>query len=107
MKFNNPYWSEKTKIELLQKWILIHSIIYYKLNTTVVSDQVYDNNSKQLVQLKNSNPDDFNNSKWYKQFVNFEGSTGFDLFAKLNKKQKSQLMDIAEYVVQLHTKRSG
>lgn len=104
MYFANPYWSEKTKMELLQKWILVHSIIYYELNTSIVSDSMFDANSYQLVRIIRINSDEFKRTKWYYAFKDFDGSTGFDLYKKLKKKHKSELLSIAHHLISRYGK---
>jgi len=99
MKFNNSYWTPKTKIQLLQRWVLIHSIIYYRLNTSVISDAMYDNNCKQLVRAIEKQPEAFKQTKYYYVFKGFTGETGFDLYSKLKQPDKSKLQQQAEYLV--------
>lgn len=91
MKFENPYWSIKERIELLQKWILIHSYIYYELNESLVPDIRFDANCRQLVELAKKNKKDFKESKYSKVFKGFDGSTGFYLFGKLNDSEKENV----------------
>lgn len=104
MKFNNPYWSIKTKLELLEKWIIVHSIIYYELNTNIVSDEMFDNNCKQLVKGISKYTKEFKESKYYKVFKSFDGSTGFDLYPKLNSKEKKELKQLAEYLIRKYAR---
>lgn len=80
------------KIDSLQNWILIQSIIYYELNNSLVSDRVFDNNSKQLVELiqKNKGNGIHKSTKLYYIFKDFDGSTGFDLYHRLNKEDKEK-----------------
>lgn len=95
MKFNNPYWSNKDKIDLLSKWIIVHSIVYYVLGTSHVDDVKFDSNGRQLVQLIKHHPEDFKASKWYYVMHDFDGSTGFHLYDRLNKKHKEELEIVA------------
>lgn len=37
-------------IDFLQRFILVHSYIYYELDSNVISDRLYDKKSKELVQ---------------------------------------------------------
>lgn len=75
--------TEIGKINLLQRWILFHSYLYYEKNTSIVSDYVFDMNAQQLYKMKNNK--EYRNSKYYYVFEKFEGNSGFDLFSKLNK----------------------
>lgn len=45
-------------IDFLQRFILVHSYIYYELDSNVISDRLYDKKSKELVQYKNSERSD-------------------------------------------------
>lgn len=95
MKFRNPYWSDKDKIELLSKWIIVQSIVYYRLGTSHVDDFKFDSNSKQLVKLMKHNSKASKASKWYYVMYDFDGTTGFQLYDRLNKKHKEELEIIA------------
>jgi hypothetical protein len=77
---------------------LVESYIYYELDTNAVSDLVYDSNSKQLVGLQKQDRGAFKQSHYYYAFYDFDGSTGFDLFSRLNKADKEIVQRIAEYV---------
>ena len=101
MKFTNPYWSNKLRISALQRWILVHSIIYYELNTSIIEDKLFDANSRQLVQMQNDFPEDAIESDYYYVFYNFDGNTGFDLYERLNNKDKKYLTHIAKYLITL------
>lgn len=84
MKFSNPYLEKVDKIELIQRWILVHSFLYYELSTSIVSDKNFDKNCKQLIAFKNRFKNSFKRSRYYYVFKNFDGNTGFDLYSKLN-----------------------
>jgi NADH/NAD ratio-sensing transcriptional regulator Rex len=108
MRFKNPYWSNKTKIELLQKWILVHSIIYYQFDDNIATDAKYDANSKQLAELIKIDPGAHKASKWYYVFKDYgkDGSTtGYYLFTNLKKRDKVELSNLAEYVLKIVCKR--
>lgn len=99
MEFANPYWSQWIRIELLQRWILVHSILYYEMDTSVVSDKKFDANAKQLVQMQKDYKDDAKLSQYWYVFNDFDGSTGFDLYDRLTKKDKAYLKKIALHVL--------
>lgn len=105
MEFKNPYWSKRTKIELLQKWIIVHSVLYYELNDSVVSDYMYDINCNQLVEYIKKYPKSFRKSNYHLIFKDFDGSTGFHLYKRLNKVQKSEMLSIALSLIKLKYKR--
>lgn len=77
------------KINFLQRYIILHSYIYYELNNNLISDKQYDEKSKELVKLKNEYPELWKQSMYYKQFGDeYNGATGFTLYHDLNKHQK-------------------
>ena len=42
------YWTDKLKVDFLQRVILIHSYLYYEADNSVWSDKKYDEVAKQL-----------------------------------------------------------
>lgn len=79
----------------LQRFIIVHSVIYYELNDNAISDQVYDAKAKELVELKNRHPELWKETEYYKQFGDdYNGSTGFTLFYDLDEHQREIIMSI-------------
>lgn len=87
MKFSRAF-TDLEKIQLLERSILVNSYAYYELDQNVLSDYQYDMNTRQLLELKRSNPEAFKKSRYYKYFDNFESGTGFDLSGRLSKDKK-------------------
>lgn len=82
-------------IDFLQRYIILHSYIYYELNDNVISDRVYDMKSKELVKLKNEYPELWKTSMYYKQFgEDYNGATGFTLYHDLNEHQKEIIQSL-------------
>lgn len=76
-------------IDFLQRYIILHSYIYYELDNNVISDRIYDLKSKELVKLKMEYPDLWKTSMYYKQFGDdYNGATGFTLYHGLDEHQK-------------------
>lgn len=76
-------------IDFLQRFIILHSYIYYELDNNYISDMEYDKKSKELVKYKNEYPDLWKNSMYYKQFGDdYNGATGFTLYHDLDDEQK-------------------
>lgn len=96
MKFKNPYLTNKEKIELLEKWIIIHSILYYMLGESLVTDKQYDDNCYQLVDMIHKFPNAFKNSRYYYAYHDFDGSTGYHLFGRLNREDNKRLYSDAD-----------
>lgn len=83
-------------IDFLQRFIILHSYIYYELNDNVISDKDYDARAKELVKYKNEYPDLWKSSMYYKQFGDdYNGATGFTLYHELDEKQKRIIQSIA------------
>lgn len=76
-------------IDYLQRYIILHSYIYYELNNNIISDKQYDEKARELVKYKNEYPDLWKQSMYYKQFGDaYTGATGFTLYHDLDKHQK-------------------
>ena len=90
MKFDQPF-SALEKIQLLQRSILVNSFAYYEMNENILSDFQYDDNAKQLAELKNEYPEEFKRSRYYEYFYDFcnddgmHNTSGFDLLRKIEK----------------------
>lgn len=85
MEFLNPYWNTLTRVEMLQRWILVHSYLYYELDQPIISDSMYDSNSVQLLgYMVKLTKKDLSNSRYFEAFNNYDGSSGFDLTSKLD-----------------------
>lgn len=103
IKFNRVpciYWSDVQKCNYLQRYILIHSIIYYLLNSSTISDKQFDTVCKQLVKLSKTT-ENYSKTEYYSVFKGFTGVTGFDLYYKLNKQDQQYLLGIATHVLKL------
>lgn len=81
--FFSKQFTDKEKIELLERSILVNSYAYYELDENILSDYQYDANTRQLLELKDTAPEDFKRSRYYKYFDNFESGTGFDLSSRI------------------------
>ena len=106
MNFNKApviYWSNKLKCNYLQRYIIIHSIIYYELNNSVISDKQFDDVSKQLIKLSKQT-NNYSETEYYYVFKNFTGETGFYLYDNLRKEDKKYLLHIAKYVLKIYLK---
>ena len=98
MKFNNPYFDNTEKMELLQRWIIVQSILYYELDYSIVTDKVFDDNCKQLVKMMDKYPKSLKKTSYYYCMHDFDGATGFDLPSRLNEKDSDYLSQIASHL---------
>lgn len=93
------YWDDHIKISYMQRRIIVYSIMYYENNESCVSDAYYDRLSQQLVHLQSSvEESEFKKSTYYYAMYDFDGSTGFHLPSRLNKKDRAWLDRIAMMV---------
>ena len=89
-------WEKITCINYLQRKIILNAIAYYELDTSPLSDKVYDELSKQLVRMQAElSPKHLLETQYGYVFYDFDGTTGFDLYHKLNENDKDYLMKIA------------
>ena len=94
MKYSKPF-SITERIQLLQRSILVQSFAYYELNSNILSDFQYDDNAKQLAEMKKKYPDEFKRSRYYLYFKDYcceddntHYTSGFDLLNRVRKKDK-------------------
>ena len=107
IEFNKPpfiYWSDIQKCNYLQRYIILHSIIYYILNSSVITDKKFDTVSKQLVKLSKT-IENYNKTEYYSVFKSFTGVTGFDLYYNLPVKQQNYLLGIAKNILNLYNNK--
>jgi len=99
MKFKNPYLDNVSKLDLLAKWIIVHSALYYELDTSVVDDFAFDSNCKQFLALRRLvTPQEFKRCKWYYVMQDFDGSTGFHLYKRLKLEHRIEVLHLAEWL---------
>ena len=101
-KLPYKYFDIKTKIEYIQRRIIIYSIQYYELNQSVVSDKDYDKLSKYLCKLKDKYKEVYKSTEYYYCLYDFDASTGFYIYDRLSKKDKIKLRHIAEHILMLY-----
>lgn len=114
MKFHEPF-TPTEKIQLLQRSILVNSFAYYELDSNILSDFQYDDNAKQLAELKEQYPDEFRRSRYYPYFYDYcsdvdgtVNTSGFDLLRKIEKADKELYRHIwidAALALELKSKR--
>lgn len=98
-KYPTFYWSNKTKLEYLQRRIIIYSIMYYEYDESCVSDEYYNTLSQTLLKMFSEvNRDIIKKTAYYYCFKDFDGSTGFDLYSRLNKKDKEYLTQLSNNI---------
>jgi hypothetical protein len=69
----------KKRIEYLRKKLLVHSIIYYRLDENLISDEKWAEWALELEQLTKEYPHIAQNIFLAKEFKDFDHSTGYNL----------------------------
>lgn len=69
----------KERIEYLRKKLLVHSIIYYRLNENLISDKKWAEWALELEQLTKEYPYIAQNTFLAEEFKDFDHSTGYNL----------------------------
>lgn len=86
--------SNLERCSVLQRKILLHSILYYELDKSIITDQQFDKMCKKLLTgIKHTK--DYQKSDYFYVFYDFDGSTGFDLYDRLEDDDKEYLTHIA------------
>lgn len=88
------------RCSFLQRKIIINSIIYYELDENLMSDQQFDKMCRNLLKgiqyTKN-----YERSDYFYVFYDFDGSTGFHLYHRLEDDDKEYLMHLAKHVLKI------
>ena len=94
------YWSNTTKVSYLQRRIIIHSIIYYELGNSVITDKQFDILSNQLMEMQNElSYKEFRETTYYYALHDFDGTTGFHIANRLTAYDLKYLTNIAEHIL--------
>lgn len=83
------------KIQQRRYQILVHSLLYYELDISLISDHKWSEWALELVALQKANPDIAKQVIFATAFEDFDGSTGFDLPYK-----DEQIVHIARKLLQ-------
>ena len=103
IKFKDD-WDLITRIDYLQRRIIVASIMYYELDDSVISDATYDGLSHQLKSLM-SECENVEDSKYWYVFKDWDGSTGYFLYYGLSAEDKQYLTTIAHSVYKAYKEK--
>lgn len=67
------------RISQRRRQVLVHSIIYYKYNDSIISDSKWTEFAKELLDLQNQYPEIAANCVYHDDFIDFDCSSGYDL----------------------------
>ena len=101
MKFPDN-WTTVDKLNRLQRMVLLHSIIYYDLNESVISDDYYNKLARLLAKKVEQYKDKpvFKKTMYGYVFKDYtSGSTGFDLAHKLKTPDYNYLEILATHII--------
>lgn len=84
------------QIEYLRKKLLVHSIIYYRLNESIVTDEKWAQWALRLEALTKDNPKEAEFAFLHEEFKDFDHSTGYNLPLETPWAVKKAL-DLVEY----------
>lgn len=97
--------SEQEYINFLQRGIIVHSYLYYELDSSIMSDKAFDKKARDLVYFKNTYPDLWETSEYYHIFGDeYTGATGFHLYHGLTKLQQEKIRAIADILLNNYQK---
>lgn len=68
-----------TKMNQLQQQILVHSILYYRLGTSIWSDDKWNYKAKELQALAEAHPELYRESILFEEYKSFSWVSGYDL----------------------------
>lgn len=74
-----PEEEVKSLIERRRKQLLVHSVIYYRMNETLVSDQIWAKWALELEDLTKKYPEIAQDAFLAEEFKDFDHSTGYNL----------------------------
>lgn len=69
----------KALINQRRRQILVHSCLYYRMNTSIIDDHRFDQLAYELVELQKQYPEIAAECIEAEAFEHFDGTTGFDL----------------------------
>ena len=95
MTFSSPNLTIIDMMRLLQRWIIVQSILYYEMDFNLVEDSVYDENSNQLMLMIREFPEEYKQTAYYYCMNDFDGNTGFDIRSRLTNKDHEYLTHTA------------
>lgn len=78
IEFPNPTSEVGSLIKRRRLQMLIHSCIYYELDTEVISDNKWQEWANELAGLLKENPDEYND-RFDEFFIDWDGTTGYNL----------------------------
>ena len=89
---------------LIKLFLFILILIFLNLKSNNMTYFKYLEYSKYLEKLIKLNDKEFTESQYYYAFIDYSSATGFDLYDRLNSKDKEYLFKLAKYILHISTK---
>lgn len=90
----------KEKIEALERYILVHSLLYYHMSESLITDQQFDKAAKLLAsKIQKFGASKIAKTQYGYVFTDFDGSTGFYLIDALKKSDRKRIKQVARAVL--------
>lgn len=97
-------WDLLTRIDHLQRKIIVASIQYYEFDNPCIGDAQYDDLVKQLKACM-AECDEFEKSRYWYVYKDWDGSTGYFLYYNLTPTDKEYLYDFAYRVAKAYKEK--
>ena len=101
MKFPE-YWTNVDKLNRLQRMVLLHSIIYYEFDESVITDDYYNKLARLLARKVKQYKDKpiFKDTMYWYVFEDYtDGSSGYYLLRRLKTKDYKYLRLLATHII--------
>ena len=99
MKFKEGM-ATKEKIEALERYILVHSMLYYHMSESLITDQQFDRAARLLAsKIEKFGAKKIAKTQYGYVFTDFDGSTGFYLIEALKKSDRRRIKQVAVAVL--------
>lgn len=93
-------WDIVTRINYIQRRIIVASIAYYEFDESLVADHVYDDIVRQLkILMDNCLESEREQSEYWYVFKDWDGSTGYFLYYNLNESDREKLTGYTRLII--------
>jgi hypothetical protein len=94
-------WNIRTKMNYLQRSVLILSVAYYIFDESIVPDVKYDAIGRQLARLQNrASSKSLKATEFYDLFYDYEGFTGFYLYGRMTGHERKRMTDLTKAIIE-------
>lgn len=97
LNINNPYLNLTQKIALYERWLLIHSYLYYELDDPIKTDFEFDGVKKELLKLKKKQT---KKTRYSEAFDESWTGSCYELFSKCSKELQESIKTDCELIIE-------